>query len=173
MRSSLIDKNRPKVFGLFKSFWADLEFFMKKFIIGLLLSLVSVSAFANTEAYKTLPDEKATFKLCESASNALNNQTLHITPALEIFEPYLGRSDDEIELAKVNNQVYLVQLLDSKIGNPVSTIHLDTKKEMKDSLLTHRFLLKRERYMLGLMCTFYQPKENSHWKLANFAIFTP
>lgn len=146
---------------------------MKKLAIGLALSMVSVSAFANTPTFKTLADEKATFELCESASNALNNETLYVTPALEIFEPYLGRSDDEIELAEVNNQVYLAQLLDTKIGNPVSTIHLDTEKEMKDSFLIHRFLLKREHYMLGMLCKFYQPRENGHWKLANFSIFTP
>lgn len=146
--------------------------FMKKLAIGLLFSMVSVSAFANTPNFKTLADEKATFELCESAAKTLNNQDLQVAPFLNLVKPYLGVSEDDMEGTLLANQFVLDHFKTVGIGNPVETIHIDTEKSMKDTFLTHEFLLKRELYAFGMHCKFYQSRPNSYWKMANFSIHT-
>lgn len=143
---------------------------MKKLASGLLLSMVSVSAFANTPTYKTLADEKATFELCESYADTFNKNLLNdIKPAYDIMRPYVFIPQIEIDNLEYQTNQMNKNYGYSKIGDYVETLHIDTNKFAKDNFIQYRFLLKRTLNAWYVSCTFYKPKDK--WQLHTFDFY--
>ncbi|MFC0820510.1 hypothetical protein [Moraxella marmotae] len=139
---------------------------MKKLAIGLALGALSLSAFANTEAYKTLPDEKATLALCESMAKAFNTEIASFQSVADIASPYwkAGEIDPSRSLTSLtysNNQLVGVAL--PFWGGPLNTLFVKTDKDKLGYFVRHNFMLRRENIALDFYCDFYQGKD--HWDL--------
>lgn len=144
---------------------------MKKLAIGLLLSMVSVSAFANTPTFKTLADEKATFELCESMAKAINTETMDFKLLHKIVQPYYGNYETinpalSLDVATHNNE----QLARNGLplwGKPIETLFVKTDKDKLGYFVRHNFMLRRENNALSFYCDFYK-SSNNQWKLSSF-----
>lgn len=138
---------------------------MKKLAIGLLLSMASVSAFANTPTFKTLADEKATFELCESFANKLNQNAPNLKPAIDVLRPYSLNTKADLDNLEYNGTFGLSAVIDI-IGKPIDVIHIDTQKYAENTLIRHKFLVRRSNFPLYVDCGFYRP--NNEWQLNHF-----
>lgn len=144
---------------------------MKKLVIGLLLSVVSVSTFADTPTFKTLTDEKATFDLCQNYADTLNKNLLsngNPKPAFDIIRPYAVIPQVEIDSLE-HNSAQIIKRLNHLIGAYVKTEHIDSKKFANDNFIQHQFLAKRELNAWYISCTFYKPKDK--WQLHTFNFY--
>lgn len=142
---------------------------MKKLVSGVLLSVVSVSAFANTTNAKTLADEKATFELCEKFSDTLNKSISSDSKlAFNVLRPYAFIPQIEIDnIEYQTNQ--LIKNNREKVSEYIETLHVDTNKFAKDHFIQHRFLLKRTLNGWYTSCIFYKPKDK--WQLHTFTFY--
>lgn len=142
---------------------------MKKLVIGLLLSVVSVSTFADTPTFKTLADEKATFELCHTYSDTFNKNLLNnIKPAFDVIRPYAITPPVEIDSVE-HKSTQVIKSNNHLIGAYVKTEHIDSKKFANNNFIQHRFLAKRELNAWYISCTFYKPKDK--WQLHTFDFY--
>ncbi|MDO4895579.1 hypothetical protein [Moraxella sp.] len=140
---------------------------MKKLAIGLLLSMVSVSAFANIPTFKTLADEKATFELCQNYADTFNkNLSSNVKPAFDVVKPYYVTPTIELDSIEYATNKFIGGYEKYKLGDYLETVHIDSNKFAKDHFIHHRFLLKRTMNAWHVSCTFYKPKDK--WQLHTF-----
>lgn len=135
---------------------------MKKLVSGVLLSVVSVSAFANTTNAKTLADEKATFELCKSMAKAINTETMDFQPVTDIANPYwkYGNLDPNRSLASVGHQSNQVARFGLHLwGKPLNVVFAKTDKDKLGYFARHNFMLLRENIALDFYCDFYKGKD--------------
>ncbi|SPX85016.1 hypothetical protein [Moraxella ovis] len=137
---------------------------MKKFAIGLALSALSLSALANTQTYKTLPNEKATFELCQSMATAFNTETMDFQPVADIASPYwrYGEIDPNRSLTNItHNSSQLARFGIPFWGKPLNTLFVDTDKDKLGYFVRHNFMMRRQNLALDFYCDFY--KNNDGW----------
>lgn len=138
---------------------------MNKFFIAVGLGLLSVSAMANTSNFKTLPDEKATFELCESAAKAFNTKEMDFKSVSNILEPYwkYGEINPSKSLALTNYEnEQMVRLGLPLWGAPVDTVFLTTDKDKSGYFVRHNFMMRRANLGLKFYCDFYKGSNNWH-----------
>lgn len=139
---------------------------MKKLLI---LSLfLSISAFAETLIHQNLPDENATFELCQKSANALNNDELDFRPVISIIEPcwrFGGRQLETIRQESISLTAVGLPIWGNSLHE---VVHVDSTKVAKGYFLRHRFLLRRENTGLLFQCIFYKTQQDWQFHTLNW-----
>lgn len=126
---------------------------------ALLLSTVSTSAFANTSNAKTLADEKATVKLCESMANTINTEMMNFKPVSDILNPYwiYGNLNPNRSVESIGHQSNQVARFGLHLwGKPLNVVFTKTDKDKLGYFMRHNFMLRRENLALDFYCEFYK-----------------